>query len=103
MLPYKKMMGTEAKIKRYWRELSPTLLDVPKIDSIKILGITPGSYNLKFHVRVNQKAFNFRINIDHQSGLDNQIEYEYRALQFLEGHRIAQGVLFFDDSRRHYD
>ena len=67
MLPYKKMMGTEAKIKRYLRELSPTLLDVPKIDSIKILGITPGSYNLNFHVRVNQKGFNFRINIDQQN------------------------------------
>ncbi len=103
MLPYKKMMGSKEKIKRYLRELPPTLLEVPKIDSIKILGITPGSYNLNFHVKVNQKEFNFRINIDQQSGLDNQIEYEYKTLKFLEGHRIAPRVFFFDDSCRHFD
>ena len=43
------------------------LLDVDKTDSIEILEMTPGSYNLNFHVKVDKKEFIFRINIEQQT------------------------------------
>ncbi|UCD77724.1 MAG: aminoglycoside phosphotransferase family protein [Desulfobacterales bacterium] len=73
------------------------------MDSIEILAMTPGSYNLNYHVRVDRKEFIFRINIDPQSGLSNQIEYEFRVLKFLEGHGIAPKAYYFDDSRKRFD
>ena len=36
--------------------------------------LTPGSYNLNFHVLVNKNEFIFRINIEQQSGLLNHKE-----------------------------
>lgn len=97
-------MSIEAqKIETYLKNLSPDLIGLKRIASIKILTMTPGSYNLNFHVRVNQKEFNFRINIEQQSGLANQIEYEYKTLKFLESHGIAPKVFFFDGSCRHFD
>ncbi len=97
------LLSDAQKIENYLKRLSPDLIEMQSIASIEILKMTPGSYNLNFHVRVNQKEFNFRINIDQQSGLDNQIEYEYKTLKFLESHGIAPRVFFFDDSCRHFD
>ncbi len=90
-------------IKRYLRKLPPALLGVDNTELIEILEMTHGSYNLNFHVRVNQKEFIFRINIEQQSGLSNQIEYEFKTLKFLESHRIAPKVYHFDNSRKHFD
>ena len=59
--------------------------------------MTPGSYNLNFHVKINKKEFIFRMNIEQQSGLLNQIEYEFRILNFLADHRIAPGAFHFEN------
>ncbi|NNL75746.1 MAG: phosphotransferase, partial [Desulfobacterales bacterium] len=37
---------------------------------------------------------------EQQSGLDNQIEYEFQALKFLEGYGIAPKAFLFDDTCR---
>ncbi len=93
----------QEKMIRYLRNLSPALLGVRSIDTIEILEMISGSYNLNYHVRVDQKDFIFRINIEPQSGLSNQIEYEFGVLKFLEGHRIAPKAYHFDDRRQHFD
>ncbi len=97
------MEAMQEKITRYLRDLPPALLGVRDMDSIEILEMTPGSYNLNFHVRVDQKDFIFRINIDQQSRLSNQIEYEFSVLKFLENHGIAPKAYHFDDSRIRFD
>jgi thiamine kinase-like enzyme len=97
------MLGNGEKIKRYLRNISPALLEVQNIDSIEILEMRSGSYNLNFHVRVNQKEFIFRINIEQQSGLAKQIEYEFMVMKFLESHRIAPKAYYFDDSQERFD
>jgi thiamine kinase-like enzyme len=97
------MSSIEKKITRYLEELPPAILGLEDTGSIEILEMTPGSYNLNFHVRVGQKDFIFRVNIDQQSGLSNQIEHEFSVLKFLEGHRIAPQAYHFDDSRNYFD
>ena len=65
--------------------------------------MAPGSYNLNFHVRIGQKDFIFRVNIEQQSGLAAQIEHEFNVLKFVEGHYIAPRAFHFDDSRQYFD
>ena len=93
----------EVKIERHLKDLPPGVLGVRNINSIEILDMTPGAYNLNFHVRVNQKEFIFRINIEQQSGLSNQIEYEYKVLKFLEGHSIAPKTYYVDNTLKSFD
>ncbi len=84
-------------------DLSPSILGLEDMGSIEILAMTPGSYNLNFHVRIDQKDFIFRVNIDPQSGLSNQIEHEFSVLKFVEGHGIAPQAFYFDDSHNYFD
>ena len=97
------MLGDREKIKQYLRDLQADILGVRNTDSVEIMEMTPGSYNLNFHVRVDQKEFIFRINIEQQSGLSNQIEYEFRVLKFLETHHKAPNAYYFDDSLERFD
>jgi thiamine kinase-like enzyme len=52
---------------------------------------------------VDGKDYIFRINIDQQSGLRKQVEYEYNTLKFLEGHELAPEVYHLDDSRKYFE
>jgi thiamine kinase-like enzyme len=97
------MSGQRKKIEKYLKKLPPSLLGVPDTDSVEIIDMLPGSYNLNFHVRVHKKEFIFRINIEPQSGLPNQIVYEFRILKFLQNHYIAPEPYHFDDSRQCFD
>ena len=97
------MPALEEKIIRYLEDLPPDSLGLQEIDSIEILKMTPGSYNLNFHARAGQKDIIFRVNIDQQSGLSNQVEHEFSVLKFLEGQRIAPQAFLYDDSRRYFD
>ena len=89
-------------IKQYLKELPPALLGVDSANSIEILAMTPGSYNLNFHVRINRKEFIFRINVEQQSGLANQVAYEFRVLNILERHKIAPRAYHFDAGRNRF-
>ena len=93
----------EKKITQYLQDLDPAILDLEDTSSIEILEMTPGSYNLNYHVKVDQKDFIFRVNIDQQSGLSNQIEHEFSVLKFLEGHRIGPRGYYYDDSKKYFD
>jgi hypothetical protein len=97
------MSSMKENITRYLEDLPPDLLGLRDTGAVDVLQMTPGSYNLNFHVRVGQKDFIFRINIEQQSGLTNQIEHEFNVLKFLEGHCIAPQVYHFDDSRTCFD
>ncbi|MCP4627102.1 MAG: aminoglycoside phosphotransferase family protein [bacterium] len=93
----------QENITRYLKNLPPDLLGLRGPGSFEILELIPGSYNLNYHVRIDQKDFIFRVNIDPQSGLANQIEHEFSVLKFIEGHGIAPQAFYFDDSRKHFD
>ena len=97
------MPSQRKKIKKYLKELPPFLLGLSEIDSVEILDMLPGSYNLNYRVRMHPKEFIFRINIEPQSGLPNQIEYEFKVLKFLQNQRIAPAAYHFDESRQCFD
>lgn len=97
------MMNNPQMIKEYLRKLPPAVLGVDSTASIEIPGMTPGSYNLNYHVIVDKKEFIFRINIEQQSGLLNQVEYEVRILNFLAGRDIAPRVFYFDTGRDYFN
>jgi len=94
---------TRQKIKRYLKNMPPDVLGVCNIDSIEILEMTPGAYNLNYHFMINQKDFIFRINIEQQSGLTNQIKYEYKILKFLASHSIAPKAYHIDDTKNFFN
>ena len=98
-----KVSAFEKKLVHYLNRIPPQVMDLASVDSIEILDMTPGAYNLNYHVRVNEKKFIFRINIEQQSGLSNQIEVEFEVLKFLEGQRIAPKGLHFDDSKKYFE
>lgn len=98
-----KVSAFEKKIVHYLKRMPPRMMGLESLNLIEILDMTPGAYNLNYHVRVNEKKFIFRINIEQQSGLSNQIEVEFMVLKFLESQGIAPKVLHFDDSKKHFD
>ena len=93
------MLIDKKAIKQYLSDLPPALLGVDGNESIEILAMTPGSYNLNYHVRINHNEFIFRVNVEQQSGLSNQIEYEFRVLNFLKERQIAPKPYHFDAGR----
>jgi thiamine kinase-like enzyme len=99
----KPVSNTRKRLEQYLRDLSPGVLDVQDTNSIEILEMTPGAYNLNFHVRVDDREFVFRINIEQQSGLSDQIEYEFMALKFLEDHHLAPKAYHCDNNRDDFD
>ena len=97
------MSNIRKKIQQYLSDLPPGVIGVQSIVSVEVMEMIPGAYNLNYRVRVSGKKFIFRVNIEQQSGLPNQIEYEFKALKFLEGHRIAPKVYHLDNTRERFD
>jgi thiamine kinase-like enzyme len=95
--------GLWESIQSYLRSMPPHILDVDSMHDVKFHKITPGAYNLNFHISVDNKDFIFRVNIEQQSGLSKQANYEYRILKFLSSHAIAPDAYHIDDSRVHFD
>ena len=98
-----KASAFEENMVHYLKQMPPQVMGLESIDAVEILDMTPGAYNLNYHVRVNEKKFIFRINIEQQSGLSNQIEVEFVVLKFLEGQNIAPKGIHFDDSKKYFD
>jgi len=95
--------GLRKSVQKYLKKMPPEILGIRNTDSLKIIKMTPGSYNLNFHINAEQKNFIFRVNIEQQSGLGKQVEYEYNTLKFLENHELAPHVCHIDDTRRYFD
>ena len=96
-------IGLRKRIEKYLKNIAPGILGVQNMASVDIHKMTPGSYNLNFHISVESKEFIFRVNIDQQSGLSRQIQYEYNALKFLQGHGLAPDVYHLDDTRQYFE
>jgi thiamine kinase-like enzyme len=90
-------------IEMYLKNMPPKVLGITNIRSLKCIKMTPGAYNLNFHISIDEKEFIFRVNIEQQSGLNKQAKYEYNILKFLQGHAIAPDVYYLDDTRAHFE
>ena len=96
-------IGLRQRIEKYLKNIAPGILGVRNMESVEIHKMTPGSYNLNFHISVETKEFIFRVNIDQQSGLSRQVQYEYNTLKFLQGHGLAPDVYHLDDTRQYFE
>jgi thiamine kinase-like enzyme len=99
----KTAIGLRERIEKYLKNIAPEILGVQNMESAGIHKMTPGSYNLNFHISVGVKEFIFRVNIDQQSGLSRQVQYEYNTLKFLQGHGLAPDVYHLDDTRQYFE
>jgi aminoglycoside phosphotransferase (APT) family kinase protein len=61
--------------------------------------LAQGEYNLNYLVRQEKNIWVFRVNIGTQIGRDDQILYEFRALQLLATTNVTPRPYYVDDSR----
>ncbi|MGM0166554.1 hypothetical protein IGI39_001514 [Enterococcus sp. AZ135] len=62
--------------------------------------LAQGEYNQNFLISAGNKKFVFRLNYGSQLHLENQIDYEYQALKWLEQTNRTPKVYYVDDSRQ---
>ncbi|MDF1513413.1 MAG: aminoglycoside phosphotransferase family protein [Anaerolineae bacterium] len=68
-------------------------------DVFQILPLAQGEYNMNYLVRRGHNRWVFRVNIGTQIGRDDQILYEFKALQLLQKSGVTPLPYFVDDSR----
>lgn len=72
-------------------------------DKLRVEFLAQGEYNKNFLVATETGKYVFRINTGSQLNLDNQIEYEYKAIKKLEISGVTPRVFFYDDTRTYFD
>ena len=65
--------------------------------------LAQGEYNLNYLIAAGSTRLVFRINIGTQIDRDDQIVYEYRALDLLKQSGVTPYPHFVDDTRRFFD
>ena len=92
-----------AQIVQYLGSISAEVLGVQTSKPAEILDMTPGAYNLNYHVSVDGKRFIFRVNILQQSGLADQINYESDVMMYLYPYQITPKVYLVDNTKSCFD
>ncbi len=66
---------------------------------VKVQFLAQGEYNLNYLLDTSRGKFVFRINTASQMQLENQINYEYQALQLLQNTKVTPKAYYLDDSK----
>ena len=69
--------------------------DVP----FNILPLAQGEYNMNYLLQQGEKRLVFRVNLGSQIQRDDQIQYEYGALEILAESGVTPKPFFLDDSK----
>ena len=69
----------------------------------KIAPLAAGEYNLNYLITSNSLQLVFRVNIGTQIQRDDQIVYEYKALELLKPSGVTPFPYFVDDTREFFD
>ena len=93
----------EQQIIQYFGNISESVLGIEPTKPVEILDMTPGAYNLNYHVAVDGKRFIFRVNILQQSGLAEQIDYESAVMQYLYLYDITPSIYHVDNTKSIFD
>lgn len=64
--------------------------------------LAQGEYNQNFLITDEKSSYVFRLNFGSQLHLENQIQYEYQALKWLERTERTPKVYYVDDSHRSF-
>ncbi len=66
----------------------------------EVFPLAQGEYNLNYRLRQGRRQWVLRVNLGTQIGRENQIMYEYQALQLLAGSGVTPQVYYVDDTRQ---
>ncbi len=83
---------------RDWNEV-PAMLGC----RFKVSPLAQGEYNLNYLISSGSLQLVFRVNIGTQINREDQIVYEYRALNLLKDSGVTPKPHFVDDTRRFFD
>ncbi len=92
----------EDKIKSYFEKLKPGKLGLKgklKVNAVEKLGM--GTGNANYLVKVNNKKFVFRLNMDPKN--KNKSRKEFFGLKTIEKKGISPKALVLDESRKEFD
>ncbi len=85
----------------HYLQVTPATL-APGWDPTAPFDVAPlaqGEYNMNFLIRQGERTWVFRVNLGTQIDRDDQIVYEYRALELLAPTGVTPRPYFVDDSR----
>ena len=79
--------------------------DVPVLQGrkFKVTPLAQGEYNLNYLITADTTRLVFRVNIGTQIARDDQIVYEYKALDLLQQSRVTPRPHYVDDTRFFFD
>ena len=95
-------MKIDKQVIPYLRANAKEALGVTDFTGAVIQKLEGGDYNYNYHVQQARCDVVVRLNIEPQSGSDNQIVHEYKTLEFLASHDVAPKPLFVDNARKHF-
>jgi len=94
---------TLKKVKTYLE--SRDWSDVPAMrgQRFSVAPLAQGEYNLNYLIASESIKLVFRVNIGTQIDREDQVLYEYRALELLRDSGVTPGPYFVDDTRQFFD
>jgi thiamine kinase-like enzyme len=95
-------MKIDDQILPYLQKSAQEALGVSDILGASIEKLPGGDYNYNYHVHTDGCDVVVRLNIEPQSGSDDQIAHEYKRLEFLAPYNVTPKPLFLDNSKKHF-
>lgn len=87
------------KVKNYVKQNSfVSVFDF--VQEVTVSFLAQGEYNLNYLLQSGEQKYVLRINTGSQMDLDNQIAYEYKALQLLSRSRVTPRAHYLDDTKQ---
>ena len=87
------------KVKNYISSRLIYILELGNNNLFSIEDVIISNYNINIVVNLNYEKYLLRINIEQQSGLLNQVEYEYKIHEYLSKYQITPKVYIIDTSK----
>jgi len=87
------------QINEYVRDVLPEHFGLSRGSYPVIESVIIADYNINFVVQMDGDRCLLRVNVEQQSGLSDQIEYEYKALKLLSDFQVAPKAYLVDNSK----
>jgi len=88
-------------VKRYVNQIDFGLaLGLQTKTELTVEFLAQGEYNLNYLLQSGQQKFVLRINTGSQMNLENQIAYEFKALQLLGNSNVTPQAFYLDDTQQ---
>ncbi len=91
------------QVERYLQQQRWNNVPIMAGRTFTVAPLAKGEYNLNYLLKSEKTRLVFRVNIGTQINRDDQIVYEYKALQLLEQSGVTPLPFFVDDSRSSID